>query len=131
MFCLDIPALWDIIKSINIYLKEASDLKYKNLTNKTYAAEVEEAGGLVVIDFWATWCGPCRTMGLVLDEIKDEDAGDVKLYKANIDNEPELSDKFGIRVIPTLVFIKGGETVFRHEGVKTAEQMKELFVKYK
>lgn len=106
-------------------------MKYKNLTNKTYAAEVEEAGGLVVIDFWATWCGPCRTMGLVLDEIKDEDAGDVKLYKANIDNEPELSDKFGIRVIPTLVFIKGGETVFRHEGVKTAEQMKELFVKYK
>jgi thioredoxin 1 len=101
------------------------------LTKDTYKTEAELAKELVLIDFWATWCGPCRMMGSVLDEISDNDAAGVKLCKVNVDEQPELSDQFNIHVIPTLVFLKDGATVFRTEGVKTAEQMKELFVKYK
>lgn len=105
-------------------------MKYTVLRNNEYQTQVDEAKELVVIDFWAAWCGPCRAMGAVIDEIKEEDAAGVKICKVNVDEEPELSEKFGIRVIPTLVFLKGGKIVFRTEGARTAEQMKGLFVKY-
>ncbi len=106
-------------------------MKHTVLTSHNYQTEAAEAPGLVVIDFWAAWCGPCRAMGAVLDEIKDEDADGVKVCKVNVDEERELSDKFEVRVIPTLVFLKNGKVAFRTEGSRSVEQMKELFVKYK
>jgi thioredoxin 1 len=63
----------------------------------------------ILVDFWATWCGPCRMIAPVLEEIAEEQAVAVRIVKVDVDNNPELSNRFGIRNIPTLLFFKGGE----------------------
>ena len=63
----------------------------------------------ILVDFWATWCGPCRMIAPVLEEIAEEQGEAVRIVKVNVDNNPELSNRFGIRNIPTLLFFKGGE----------------------
>jgi len=66
-------------------------------------------GKVVVLDFWATWCGPCRLIAPILEEIAEEQAEAVRIVKVDVDNNPELSNRFGIRNIPALLFFKGGE----------------------
>lgn len=106
-------------------------MKHTELTNTNHETEVVNYEGLVVIDFWAPWCGPCRAMGKTLEEMSDEDGEGVKLCKVNVDEENDLANQYGIRVIPTLVFIKNNIIVFRTEGSKPTEQLKELFEKYR
>ncbi len=65
----------------------------------------------VVVDFWAEWCGPCKAIGPSLEEISDEMAGKVTIAKVNMDENPELASKYGVRSIPTLLMFKGGEPV--------------------
>jgi len=77
--------------------------------NSNFQAEVLDAAEPVVVDFWAEWCGPCKMIGPSLEEISDELAGKVKVTKLNIDENPELAAKFGVRSIPTLAIFKGGE----------------------
>ena len=77
------------------------------ITSATYETEVEKSDKKVLIDFWADWCGPCRMMSPVVDEIAEE-MPDIKVCKVNVDEEPELARKFNIMSIPTLVVIKGG-----------------------
>ena len=77
------------------------------ITSATYETEVEKSDKKVRIDFWADWCGPCRMMSPVVDEIAEE-MPDIKVCKVNVDEEPELARKFNIMSIPTLVVIKGG-----------------------
>ena len=77
------------------------------ITSATYETEVEKFDKKVLIDFWADWCGPCRMMSPVVDEIAEE-MPDIKVCKVNVDEEPELARKFNIMSIPTLVVIKGG-----------------------
>ena len=74
-----------------------------------FQAEVLDAAEPVVVDFWAEWCGPCKMIGPSLEEISNELAGKVKVVKLNIDENPELAAKFGVRSIPTLAMFKGGE----------------------
>ena len=77
--------------------------------NSNFKSDVLEAKGPVVVDFWAEWCGPCKMIGPSLEEISKEMAGKVKITKLNIDENPELAARFGVRSIPTLMVFKGGE----------------------
>ncbi|HLP70993.1 MULTISPECIES: thioredoxin [Ciceribacter] len=77
--------------------------------NSNFQTEVLESAQPVVVDFWAEWCGPCKMIAPSLEEISNEMAGKVKVAKINIDENPELAAKFGVRSIPTLAIFKGGE----------------------
>jgi thioredoxin 1 len=84
------------------------------LTDQNFAEETKE--GVVLTDFWATWCGPCRMVGPVVDELAKEYDGKAVVGKVNVDNNPGISMKFGIRNIPALLFFKGGEVVDKQIG---------------
>ncbi len=75
----------------------------------TFESTVLTPGEPALVDFWAPWCGPCRAIAPVLEEIAQEYAGRVKVVKVNVDESPELSRRYGIRSIPSLLFIKAGE----------------------
>ena len=81
----------------------------------------EEAlsGGVSVIDFWAAWCGPCRLIGPIIEELAHDYEGKVKVGKVDVDVNPEVSMKFGVRSIPTILIIKDGEVVDKHVGTTT------------
>ena len=85
--------------------------------NDANIAEVLASGKPVVIDFWATWCGPCRVLGPTVEEVAEEYADKAIVAKCNVDDCEDISMKYGIRNIPTLVFIKNGEVVDRTVGV--------------
>lgn len=82
-----------------------------NLTDSNFDQEVLSAATPVLVDFWATWCGPCKMIAPIIDEIADETAGKVKVAKVDVDNNQAVSARFGIRAIPTLLIFKGGEVV--------------------
>ena len=87
------------------------------ITKDNFQAEVLEAKGTVLVDFWASWCGPCKMIGPIIDQIADE-RSDVKVCKINVDDEPELAAKFRVMSIPTLLVFKGGEVVNQSMGAK-------------
>ena len=78
------------------------------VNESNFDSEVVNAATPVLVDFWADWCGPCKMIAPILDEIANEKAGAVKVAKVNVDENQGLSSKFGIRAIPTLLFFKGG-----------------------
>ncbi|HEY8900771.1 MAG TPA: thioredoxin [Chthoniobacterales bacterium] len=78
-------------------------------TDANFADEVLAAGTPVLVDFWAPWCGPCRMIAPLIDEIADEKAGVVKVGKVNVDDNPEISAKYRIQAIPTILIFKAGE----------------------
>ena len=80
---------------------------------------------LVVIDFWATWCGPCQRLAPVIAQIAEEYEGNVFVGKCNAENNEELVDRFGIRNIPTILFVKNGEVVNRISGIVNAAKIRE------
>lgn len=87
------------------------------VTKENFQSEVLESDKTVLIDFWAEWCGPCRMLSPVVDEIANEKP-DVKVCKVNVDNEPELATQFGVMSIPTLVVIKDGKVQSQSVGVQ-------------
>jgi thioredoxin 1 len=86
------------------------------LTEQTYDEALLAAEGLVMVDFWAEWCEPCRAVAPVLEEIAEASDGDVTLLKVNVDENPALARRYEIRSIPTILFIKDGEVVERVVG---------------
>ena len=96
-----------------------------NLTKDSYHNEVMETEKVVVIDFWATWCGPCKMMAPVVEEVA-KDYPDVKVCKINVDEEPELSNAFKIVSNPTIVVIKNGEIIDSVVGYRPKEDIEKI-----
>lgn len=97
------------------------------LTKDNFEKEVNKSDKAVLIDFWATWCGPCKMIAPIIEEIAEEFSDEVKVCKVNIDDEPSLATKFGITSIPTLLVIKNGEVVKTSVGYIPKEKIIELF----
>lgn len=96
------------------------------ITRLNFEKEVMNSDIPVLIDFWAPWCGPCRMMGPIIEELADEYDGKVKVGKVNVDEEPELSGAFKIMSIPTIVLIKNGKIVNQVVGAKSKNILEEM-----
>ncbi len=95
------------------------------VTDENFEAEVLKSDTPVVVDFWAEWCGPCKTLGPLIDELATEMGDKVKVVKINIDEAPEAPSKYGVRGIPTLMIFKDGEVVDTRVGGMPKSQLTE------
>lgn len=86
-----------------------------------FESKVNQSGDLALVDFWAEWCGPCRALGPVIDSLADEYVGKMKVYKLNVDDNPETAQKFQVKSIPTVLLIKNGQVLERVVGAQAKE----------
>ena len=99
-----------------------------SVTTQTFDQEVVDSKIPVVVDFWAPWCGPCRSIGPVLDQLAEKWAGKVKVVKLNVDEEPSIAQAFQVRGIPTLVAMKGKDVVDLQVGAANRGRLEQMFV---
>lgn len=97
-----------------------------SVTDSNFAEEVVNASVPVLVDFWAPWCGPCRALGPVIDELSAEFAGKINIVKMNVDENPATPGQFNIRAIPTLILFKNGKVVEHITGAVSKSSLKEL-----
>ena len=96
-----------------------------HVTKETFQKEVLQSDKPVLVDFWATWCGPCRMVGPILDEIAEE-REDIKVCKIDVDAQPELATEYGIMSIPTLMVFENGKKINQGMGAMPKNQILEL-----
>ena len=96
-----------------------------NIDKNNFQAEVMNEEKTVLLDFWASWCGPCSMLSPVIDEIA-EDRSDIKVGKVNVDEEPELASAFQVMSIPTIVVLKGGNVTGKSVGVRPREDIEAM-----
>ncbi|MGL4668569.1 MAG: thioredoxin [Saezia sp.] len=101
-----------------------------NVTDENFSNCVLESSTPVLLDFWAEWCAPCRSLAPTLDAIAEEFQGKLTVAKINIDNNREVAMKYGIKAIPTLLLFKGGEAVITKVGPPTKSQLLSLIEPY-
>lgn len=94
--------------------------------DKNWETEVMKAPELVLVDFWAVWCGPCQMVAPIVDELATEYAGKVRVRKLNTDENPEVAGRYQIMSIPTILFFKNGQLVERLVGARPKRQFKEM-----
>ncbi len=97
------------------------------VTKENFEAEVVNSSLPVLVDFWATWCGPCQMLAPVVEEIAREQAGKVKVCKINVDEQPELASAFGVMSIPTVILFKNGAPAASSIGYRPKEELEKLF----
>ena len=96
------------------------------LTKDNFQQEVMQAAEPVLVDFWASWCGPCRMLSPIVDQLAEELGGKVKVGKVNVDDEQALAEQFRIMTIPTLMLFKGGQQVAAAVGVKSKADLLDM-----
>jgi thioredoxin 1 len=97
----------------------------QEVNDVNFSSEVLESSEPVLVDFWAPWCGPCRQIGPVVEQLAGENAGSAKVVKLNVDDAPSAAQSYGVSSIPTLMVFKGGEVVDRFVGVQPKTRLQE------
>lgn len=97
----------------------------KELSDANFDSEVIQSAQPVLVDFWAPWCGPCRMIAPVIEELANDNAGDLKVGKVNIDDSPTTAANYGVSSIPTLMIFKGGDVVERFVGLQPKNRLQE------
>jgi thioredoxin 1 len=103
--------------------------KVPELTDTTFDTEVLKATEPVLVDFTATWCGPCKALAPVVEKLAEEAGGKYKVFKLDIDEAPETTKRYGVRGVPTILVFKGGEKIDQHVGVTNRETLLKMLAK--
>ena len=99
------------------------------VSDSSFESDVMASGSPVLVDFWAPWCGPCKAIGPVVEELAEAYAGKIKFAKCNVDNNPATPTKYGIQAIPTLIIFNGGEVVEKITGMAPKAKLEEALNK--
>ncbi|MGL5123471.1 MAG: thioredoxin [Fusobacteriaceae bacterium] len=102
--------------------------KIINLNTQSFEEQVLKEKGIVLVDFWAEWCGPCKMLGPILEELSQET--DIKIYKVDVDSNPEITSNFKIRSIPTMIIFKDGVQIDNLIGFKSKDEIAEKLKTY-